>query len=173
MRRAQDGDAHAYRELLVEVATLVKAYVRRHLRGDDSLDDVVQETLFAIHRHRHTFDPRRSFRSWMYAIARHRLIDVVRQQRRRHANLALELERLEAVQAHAAAGAASSMGPMQAALTSLSSRQREVIHLLKIEGHSVAEIATQTGLSASSVKVIAHRGYKKLRQLFGSANHED
>ena len=39
--------------------------------------------------------------------------------------------------------------------------------MLKLDGLSVAEISTRTGLTASTVKVTAHRGYKRLRALIG------
>jgi RNA polymerase sigma-70 factor (ECF subfamily) len=57
---------------------------------------------------------------------------------------------------------------LQRALQSLSERQREVIQLLKLQGLSVREIAAQTGMTESSVKVSAHRGYRALRRLLGS-----
>lgn len=53
MRRAQDGDRTAYRALLTEAASLVRAFVRRRLRESDCLEDIVQDTLLSIHHHRH------------------------------------------------------------------------------------------------------------------------
>src|SRR5215470_1963432 len=85
MRRAQGGDPLAYEALLVEATALVRAFVRRRLRELDAVEDVVQETLLSIHRDRHTYDPERSFGPWMYAIARHRLVDFVTKRRRRSA----------------------------------------------------------------------------------------
>src|SRR5215470_6141190 len=82
MRRAQGGDPLAYEALLVEATALVRAFVRRRLRELDAVEDVVQETLLSIHRDRHTYDPSRAFLPWMYAIARHRLLDFVQKQRR-------------------------------------------------------------------------------------------
>jgi RNA polymerase sigma-70 factor (ECF subfamily) len=54
---------------------------------------------------------------------------------------------------------------LRRALALLSIRQQEIIQMLKLDGFSVAEISRRTGLSESSVKVTAHRGYKRLRQL--------
>jgi RNA polymerase sigma-70 factor (ECF subfamily) len=83
MRRAQEGDEEAYIELLV----LLTELTRRHVwfkRGTTVpwADDVVQETLISVHAARHTYDPRRPFAPWYYAIARNRLIDVLRSPRR-------------------------------------------------------------------------------------------
>src|SRR5437588_13033441 len=83
MRSAQDGDGRAYEALLVRIAALVREFARGRLQRADWLEDVAQETLLSIHRDRHTYDPSRPFLPWMYAIARHRLLDFAARQRRR------------------------------------------------------------------------------------------
>ena len=172
MRRAQDGDRAAYEALLVEAAALVRTFVRKRLAQADGVEDVVQETLLSIHGDRHTYDPARLFRPWMYAIARHRLLDFVGKQRRRDEN---------EIGGDAGRGDARSHDPipdqgrwvlLRRALGLLSQKQREIIQLLKVEGLSVAEISVKTGLSPSSVKVTAHRGYKTLRKALGRSPGE-
>jgi RNA polymerase sigma-70 factor (ECF subfamily) len=56
---------------------------------------------------------------------------------------------------------------LQSALTKLREGQREVIELHWFEGLSFAEIATRVGASLSAVKVRAHRGYGRLREILG------
>lgn len=163
MTRAQDGDRGAYQALLVEVRALVTAFVRRRVRHADQVEDIVQETLLSIHRHRHTYDPARPFAGWMYAIAKHRLIDVVGRARRRDRNEVGGLDEASLRVPSAEPGALSVA--LRRALALLSAPQREIIHMLKFEGYSVAEIAGKTGRSPSSVKITAHRGYRKLRAL--------
>ena len=174
MRRAQDGDGHAYQTVLIEVTALLRSFVRRRIRGDDHVEDVVQDALLSIHRYRHTYDAGRAFGPWMYAIARNRLVDFVRKRRRRAAREVAEGAWLDDVPSEVAlaSDAAATAFPTDA-LAVLSARQREIIAMLKVEGRTVAEIALKTGLSPSSVKVTAHRGYKKLRKLLGRADRED
>jgi RNA polymerase sigma-70 factor (ECF subfamily) len=165
MARAQGGDRHAYAALLTEVATLVEQFTRKRVRQADACEEIVQDTLLSIHRDRHTYDPARPFRPWMYAIARHRLLDHLEKQRRwSRGDVVTEvgLVACDHASVHVRAWRA-----LQQALAQLSSTQRRVIQLLKLEGRSVAEISQRTGLSVSSVKVTAHRGYKKLRALLG------
>lgn len=165
MARAQDGDRHAYAALLTEVATLVEQFTRKRVRQADACEEIVQDTLLSIHRDRHTYDPARPFRPWMYAIARHRLLDHLEKQRRwSRGDVVTEvgLVACDHASVHVRAWRA-----LQQALAQLSSTQRRVIQMLKLEGCSVAEISQRTGLSVSSVKVTAHRGYKKLRALLG------
>jgi len=173
MRRSQDGDRRAYEALLLEVASLVREYLRKRAGQAGGLEDVVQETLLAIHRDRHTYDPARPFGPWMYAIARHRLLDHARKERRHTENEVLGEEAWVAMNERAAVAEQGSWsGFLQHALGLLSSKQREIIQMLKLEGLTVAEIAGQTGYSESSIKVSAHRGYKTLRKWIGSACEE-
>ena len=176
MRRAQGGDRLAYEAVLGEVTTHVRGFVRRRLREADAVEDVVQETLLSIHRDRHTYDPERAFGPWMYAIARHRLIDFVAKRRRRSETELLGDERWEDARSVSDERAVEPSGPslfVQRALALLSQKQREIIQLLKLEGWSVAEIAAKTGLSEGAVKVTAHRGYQKIRKLIVRPAHDE
>ena len=83
MVEAQNGDRQAYEELLRASPALVQAFVRRRVGDAPWSDDVVQESLVALHRARHTYDPARPFAPWLYAIAQNRLVDALRVQRRR------------------------------------------------------------------------------------------
>jgi RNA polymerase sigma-70 factor (ECF subfamily) len=168
MRAAQDGDRLAYETLLTEVATIVRAFVRKRVQDVEGQEEVVQDTLLCIHRDRHTYDPDRPFRPWMYAITRHRLSDHLEKQRRRSQIEVLgDAEAEDPASPDARARGQRAPGILRHALAQLSKTQREIIQMLKLDGLSVAEISTRTGLTASTVKVTAHRGYKRLRALIG------
>jgi RNA polymerase sigma-70 factor (ECF subfamily) len=73
---------------------------------------------------------------------------------------------------HAAetAGVAAAAGrgdDLDALLAPLSSGEREVVEMLKVEGLSLEEVARATSSTVGSVKQKAHRAYKKLRQAVG------
>lgn len=173
MRRAQDGDRQAYEAFLTTALTLVRVFVRGRLRQPDHVEDIVQDTLLAIHHHRHTYDPERPVRPWIYGIARHRLIDFVAKQRRRATReIFAEVEAEAPVSAALMAHAGGFAELVSQALALLPGSQREVIELLKLDGYSVAEIADKTGRSEASVKVTAHRGYKALRKLLEGTYRE-
>lgn len=163
LREAQAGNGVAYRHFLQETRELVWRLLRSRLRSSAALEDVVQETLLSIHRARHTYDPSRPIGPWIRAIALNRLRDSGRVRQRRRDRLSADLDWQQAALADRGADTA---GPtfLRAALALLSEAQREVIWLLKFEGYSVTEIAGQTGRSPASVKVTAHRGYRRLRE---------
>ncbi len=173
MRRAQDGDAGAYQALLIEVVALVRGFARSRLRSSDRREEVAQETLLSIHRDRHTYDPARPFLPWMYAIARHRLADFAEKRRRREETEVPGDGFEDAAAQDAIVERGTPAGFLRQALALLSIRQRSIIQMLKFEGLSVAEVSRKTGLSESSVKVTAHRGYKSLRRLMTGSGHAD
>jgi RNA polymerase sigma factor (sigma-70 family) len=138
------------------------------------VDDVVQETLMAVHGARHTWDPRRPFGPWFHAILSNRLIDVLRRERRvASREVALDVE--------AESGGTTDPNPrdeldveaIRAAVQSLPARQREVVQALKFEDRSVRDVAGRLRMSESAVKVTAHRGYRALRRLLGGSTGED
>src|ERR1700720_4558516 len=82
MRAAIAGDEAVYRRLLEEIGRSVRAMARgafsRARVGDADVEDVVQETLLAIHLKRDTWDGGLRLAPWVSAIARHKIIDAMR-----------------------------------------------------------------------------------------------
>ena len=172
MRLGQTGDRAAYSELLELLASVTRAYARARLGAVPWVDDVVQETLIAVHGARHTYDPDRPFAPWFYAIAASRLVDAVRRQRR----LASRELPSDVVPDVAGRRAGSwheiDVEEIRAAVMALPARQRQVIAAMKFHDRSVREIAGRLRMTESAVKVTAHRGYKALRRLLGGHRRE-
>jgi RNA polymerase sigma-70 factor (ECF subfamily) len=158
-----DGDAAAYRSLLRELTIFLRAYYRRRLIdcGADA-EDLIQETLIAVHTRRASYDRSQPFTPWAYAMARYKLVDHLRKARVRAAVPIDEHEDLFAQDEQEPAEAARDVEQLLAALPA---RQREAIRLTKLEGLSVDEAASRTGQSAVATKVGVHRGLKRLRAL--------
>jgi RNA polymerase sigma-70 factor (ECF subfamily) len=159
------GDGAAYHEFLERLAGFLRAYLGRRLtRLPDDVEDLVQETLLAVHNQRHTYDPALPVTAWVSAIARYKLVDFLR---RRSGREALN----EPIEDDDELVAASEDEPREARrdldklLAQLPDRHRLPIVLVKIEGRSVAETAKATGMSESAVKVGIHRGLKALSAL--------
>ena len=174
MQRAQRGDEEAYAELLVQLAAATRSYVRLRVGAMVPwIDDVVQETLIGVHRARHTFDGRRPFGPWFYAIARNRLVDVLRREQRVRQHEVPGEVWPEAGGAPDDGTSRVDMDAVRKALASLPPRQREVVEALKLRDESVREIAARLGMTLTAVKVTAHRGYRTLRYLLGANPREE
>ena len=160
------GDAAAYRQLLADLSEHLRRYYRRRLRADLSaqVDDLVQETLLAVHTRRMTYDPSRAFTAWAFAIARYKLVDLLRRSRQ---PAHIPIDDVADFLADESATAQSASGDLAAMLDTLPERTRGLIRRVKIEGQSVAEAAASTGMSEAAVKVAVHRGLKSLLSRFG------
>jgi RNA polymerase sigma-70 factor, ECF subfamily len=174
MRLTQAGDQAAYASLLVLLTSATRQFARARLGAVPWIDDVVQETLLAVHRARHTYDPRRPFAPWFYAVASSRLIDVVRRERR-VTSREIPGDVLPDVVSGAGPAARNEIDveAIHAAVGSLPARQREVVEALKFRDQSVRDVAGQLGMTESAVKVTAHRGYAALKRLLGRHERED
>lgn len=78
MRAAIGGDEAAYAEFLRLAAVMIRGLARRKLAEDGAVspEDVVQETLLAIHTKRHTWRMQQPILPWLFTIARYKIVDV-------------------------------------------------------------------------------------------------
>lgn len=164
-RRAQAGDEAAYRDALTRIAVRLRAYLRRRLQSlPDELEDLVQETLLAVHLQRGTYDPALPVSAWVLAIARHKLVDLWRRRGRRD-DLHDALDDVDEAALVAVAEDGQARRDLDKLLLELPEAQRRAIVLTKVEGLSVAEASQRTGASESAIKVQVHRGLKRLALL--------
>ena len=156
------GDATAYHAFLKELSAHLRAFLRGRLtRLPDEVEDLVQETLLAVHNQRHTYDAGQPLTAWIHAIARYKLIDFLRRRAGREAlNDPLDDE----IEVFAASDTepADARRDLAKLLERLPDRHRLPIIHMKLEGRSVVEAARLTGMSEAAVKVGVHRGLKAL-----------
>jgi len=160
--RGLAGDATAYEAFLRHLSAYLRGYFRKRLLGlPDEVEDLVQETLLAVHNQRHTYDPGQPLTAWVYAIAKYKLVDLLR-GRAAHERKNEPLDDEHEMLAHNDADVAAARLDLAKLLMQLPPRQRQPIIHMKLEGLSVVETARITGMSEAAVKVGVHRGLKAL-----------
>jgi len=163
--RAQTGDDAAYREALGQIAARLRGWLRRRMQSlPDDVEDLVQETLLAIHLQRGTYDPRVPVSRWVLAIARHKLIDLWRRRGRREARHAA-LDDVPEGALPAVESELPTRRDLATLLSALPQAQRDAIAMTKLEGLTMAEASQRSGASVSALKVQVHRGLKRLAEL--------
>lgn len=165
MVRATSGDADAYHALMSELAGAIEGYLRTRFGRGPFLEDCVQESLLAIHRARASYDPRRPFRAWLFAIVRHKAIDQLRRQQSRNRFEGGSRDDLAAASVTAAA-TADPGARMDAAvlLQGLEPKYREALELTKLQGLSLEDAAQRAGTTASAMKTRVHRAVRAVRE---------
>ncbi|MBS0361327.1 MAG: sigma-70 family RNA polymerase sigma factor [Proteobacteria bacterium] len=153
------GEAVPYRRLLDELSRLLRAYYGRRCPPGVDAEDLVQETLIAVHTRRATYDASQPFTAWAYAIARYKLIDALRRGR---FHLRAPAEEADALFVPAGADAAMAARDLERVLGELPERTRALIRETKIQGLSTREAAQRHGMTETAVKVAIHRGLKSL-----------
>jgi RNA polymerase sigma factor, sigma-70 family len=154
-----DGDAAAHAALLRLLVPLLRGFYRRRVRGaDDDVEDMVQDTLIAVHTRRATYDRGRAFTAWLYAVARYKMIDHFRRVGRLRPIDDLE-DLLLADEFEASSIAKLDIDNL---LEQLPAKQARMIRATRLEGLSIAEAASAEGIGESDVKISVHRGLKAL-----------
>lgn len=164
MKKSQSGYKKEYELLLNELSVFLNNYFKNKISKKSDIDDIVQETLIAIDKAKHTFDANRSFMSWFLAIAHYKIADYYRADIRRSD---LEVVDTDALVEITCNQNNPEIEYIYEAIEKLPAREREIVKLVKIDGFSMKEIAQRTKLSLSNVKILSHRSIKRIKEMIG------
>ncbi|MBS3847430.1 sigma-70 family RNA polymerase sigma factor [Devosia sp. BSSL-BM10] len=165
MLASLDGDAAAYRALLADLGRHLRPYFTRRLTPAfaSHAEDLVQETLLAIHTRRMTYDRTRPFTAWLHAVAHHKFVDHVRRQSIR---LTVPLEDDAPIFAHDDHADATAKRDLDVVLDAVPERTSDLIRRTRVQGATIAEAAAHHGITETAAKVSIHRGLKSLVSRF-------
>ena len=169
LRRAQAGDEGAFAALFRATQPVVLRYLRS-VATPDMADDVAAEAWISVIRGLNGFadETLSSFQAWVLTMARRRWIDEIRRRGRRPevsvgTDVAAERPAGETVESvveeHLSADSAMEL------IRQLPSEQAEVVTLRAIAGLSVEQVAAIVGKKPGTVRVMSHRGLRKLAEL--------
>jgi RNA polymerase sigma-70 factor (ECF subfamily) len=177
MMASLGGDAAAYKTLLERLSSQLRAYFKEQLgrfnRGPVEAEDLLQELLIAIHTRRDTYDSSQPFTPWVYGIARYKFVDYLR--RTKTSINDLPIEDAGEVSAQDDRAHVESSLDLEKLMAGLSTKVRQAIQYVKLDGLSVSEAAARCGMSESNVKVSVHRGLRALALQISKErrDHED
>ena len=165
MRAAQAGDRAAFGALYERFSGYVYAILLAQLPRQDAADLVQDVFITALERLSALREPA-AFPGWIGAIARRRAVDAFRA---RPADQQAHEGRdyvSPTASPHRQAEAAQALRAIQ----QLPEAYRETLVLRLVQGLTGPEIAELTGLTADSVRVNLHRGFKLLREALGGTH---
>jgi RNA polymerase sigma-70 factor (ECF subfamily) len=170
------GDQQAFSQLYLRYQSKLVRYCARVLKDDIAqAADIVDEAMFDVWRSAGNFAGRSKPSTWIYSIARNKLISWLRKT----SEVTLEDESiLDALIDPAATPAEElAMDDMQQQLLrlmdQLTEEHREVLKLTYFEDKSVKEVAELLGISENTVKTRMFYARKRLAQLLDKAGIVD
>lgn len=177
MLRVRDDDAEAFAEL-VELYHRRLVTVLQHLVSSaDEAEDLAQEVFLRVYRNRKKYRPKAKFSTWLFTIANHLALNVLRSRQRRPIvplNLrdsgplgprpAEQLVQDQGPQPHHRMQQQELAAIVRQALEGLNERQRIAVVLNKFEDMNYAEIAEVMELSTKAVKSLLSRARENLRE---------
>jgi len=160
---AQHGDREAFSRLYADFAPMVHGILLARVPRDE-VDDLLQEILISIHKARHTYDGKRPYKPWAYAIAKFRLLDHLRAHYSDKLRHAIDFDELEENLHEHVTESEMSYESISGEVQKLPEKQALILQLMHQEGYTAKEVAEKIGMNESAVKVAAHRAYKILRE---------
>ncbi len=166
IRRIHSNDSDAFEELYQRYSPRVFGYLYQRLNGNvEEAEDLTAEVFAKVYQKIDTFEVQGApLSSWLFRIARNRLIDSVR---RRPNYIHIELDD---AQAHSAGPVFNgvnqhlAMDLIKGGLARLTPEQRQVIVLRFLEDKSIAETAVIMERNEEAVKKLQSRGLASLRR---------
>lgn len=164
MRAANRGDSAAYRRLLQAVTPVLRGIVRSRgaALGPEECEDVLQDVLLAVHLKRQTWHEDAPLRPWLYAIARHKVIDAFRARGHR---VSLPIEDFTDVLAVPDGQDPLAAHDMEKVLDRLDPRAADIVRGFGIRGETVSQTATRLQMTEGAVRVALHRALKRIVRL--------
>jgi len=175
---AQDGDTRAYASLLAAALPWLRRRARARWPGSSAADieDIVQETLLALHQSRHLYDPDRPVQPFLFGILKLRGADV-RRHRQRHSGRETAIDDISpdagALMTRDTQEQDADQHRVMDALAGLGARDRQVLEMLKLRELSLKEAEAETGLSISALKVASFRAMQRLKQALKGDSDEN
>lgn len=164
LRAGNRGDRRAYNAFLLAVAPIIRGIARSRGAGlgPEACEDIVQETLLALHQKRHTWREDAPVRPWLYAIVRFKVVDAFRARGRR---VHVQIDDFAEVLAAEPAADPTERSDAERVISRLDARSARIVRAIGLEGLSVTELSQTLEMTETAVRVALHRGLKKLAAL--------
>ena len=164
---AQSGADWAWERIYTEFAGHVRNYVRQN--GASDPDDLVGEVFLQLARNIGTFSGTAdNFRSWVFTVAHHRVIDDRRRRTRKPSIPVPEVDEPPPISPDPAAEAALddvNTEEVRRLIEQLTPDQRDVLLLRIVGGLTIAEVAEVVGKREGAVKALQRRGIAALQRI--------
>ena len=164
-----NGDARAMEMFYRTYRTRILAQARRMVRDEWESEDVLQDVVWSVHRSAGSFRGEADFDHWVQRVTRNAALMHLRKRKR--VPMPMETGDLHARLNEGRPGATTealaarniAAARIQASLAQQDDTNRELFHLMDVEGVDKEEAAQRLGLSIPALKSRLHRVRRALR----------
>ncbi|MVZ63758.1 RNA polymerase sigma factor [Sphingobacterium humi] len=163
--KLREGDERAFEQVYNLYSSPVFGSILKLLKDRDTSEDILQDVFIKVWQSRMEIDPDRSFKSYLFVIAKNKVYNYMRRA-------TLEVQ----VSAYLAARSAEGYNPVEAdmqyaesseairkAIDALPPKRKEVFIFCKIEGHSYQEAAEKLGCSVAAINAHIVKATKSIK----------
>jgi RNA polymerase sigma-70 factor (ECF subfamily) len=172
VRRVQNGDELAFREVVDRYQAKVFSIIYGILRNHNDAEDIAQQVFAKIYFSIRNFDFRSSLLTWIYKITVNECYDYLRKKKVRKLVYESDFTEEESQRMERAEpGSGNQVGIdttlarrdlVSKLLMKVSEEDRQLLLLKEVEGRSVEELAEMTGMNENTIKVKLFRARQKL-----------
>ena len=175
--QSKKGNAESFGLLYDAFVVPVYRYVYYRVSSRETAEDITELTFLRAYENIHSFKQKKNlpFSAWLYRIAHNAIIDDYRANSRMgtvELNEAIEVQSAGRTSAELVDASFNAIS-VRAALQKLPVLQQQVLVLRFINDCSVEETAASCGKSSASVRVLQHRGLKRLKELLSTGKKGD
>lgn len=171
MRKGLAGDEAAYNQLLttlsVRLGAIIRYKSRRYRMAATDIDDILQETLIAVHTQRHRWNPTLPLMPWAATIARNKIIDEMRRRNRNHCTATGDVSQIFSGASCEEANALAKYD-VERLIKCLPERSQEIVAAIALNQNSAREVAARLGMLEVTVRVTHHRSLRYLAKKFAN-----
>lgn len=162
--KAQSGDTEAFAQIFDILSDSIYRFLAFRVQNKEDAEDLTSQVFLEAWQGIKRYDGKRPFKTWIFSIARYSLIDFYRGHKST-VNLDAVIDLPDKTDIEADVATATEMERVIAHLNHLPELYQTILKLKFIDQLEYAEIATMTGKTENSIRVIVKRGLDKLRQV--------
>lgn len=172
VRRVQNGDEMAFRDLVERFQSKVFSIIYGILRNHNDAEDIAQQVFAKVYFSIRNFDFRSSLLTWIYKITVNECYDYLRKKKVRKLVYESDFSEDDSMLMENSGAAVDPRMPIDESLAQrdfavqllekISEEDRNLLLLKEVEGHSVEELAGMTGMNENTIKVKLFRARQKL-----------
>ena len=172
VRRAQNDDEAAFREIVERYQSKVFSIIHGIVRQRNDVEDIAQQVFAKVYLSLKNFDFRSSLITWIYKITVNECFDYLRKRKVRKLVYESDLSEDEVRRVENTEPSVNRTLPVDSSLAQrdyvlkllsrVSEEERMLLMMKEVEGYSVEELAAQTGMNENTIKVKLFRARQKL-----------